>query len=297
MRAVPGCHDHGCIQIIDDLGIPDAPETDEIETVAPRQPESGQQRRQSLAADPVAPAFGRIQRGDDPLKRMDFGTGELQLHCNRVLHGHANQNSFAVREREMRLLFEIVGECMAVVQQPPRRQLEGIFGEQFELHLYRVCDQHRQRLRREGFRSGLAIHEAAAESRGIGNGQDFDRLGQSAGEVPPGESPDEADIADHGFGMVKVAEQILRAFEIDSILAAHGGIDLSQQRGRHQRESHAAPEQRRREVDGIADGAPAHRDQKAVLRELNFREEAEDSFHRIEIFQPFAAFDCQTPLR
>ena len=56
------------------------------------------------------------------------------------------------------------------------------------------------------------------------------------------------------------ADQVLAVRGVDAGLAADGGIDLRQQRGRHLHEIHAAPHDAGGEAGEIADDAAAERD-------------------------------------
>ncbi len=79
-------------------------------------------------------------------------------------------------------------------------------------------------------------------------------------------------------------DEVLAVARVDSGLAAHGGIHLRQERGRHLHEAHAATQDRGGEPRQIADHAPAQRqDDVAPLAAL-----VEQPFHRLR--QPGPAF-------
>ena len=68
--------------------------------------------------------------------------------------------------------------------------------------------------------------------------------------------------------LVEGADQILALRRVDAGLAADGGIDLRQQRGRHLHEIDAAAQDRGGKAGEIADHAAAERDDEIVALDL-----------------------------
>ena len=91
-------------------------------------------------------------------------------------------------------------------------------------------------------------------------------------------------IRDHQNRLVKRADQIFSMRRVDAGLAADGGIDLRQQRGRHLHEIDAAAQDRGGKARKVADHAAAERDHEVVA--LDF---CGDQFLG-DVFEAFIAF-------
>lgn len=102
--------------------------------------------------------------------------------------------------------------------------------------------------RRDGIRKQVGIGTQVVESRGfdpreeVGIGDDgrLDDFGQPGAELPVGERAQHPGVADHEPGLRECPRHILVAVDIHAVLAAHAGVDLSQQSRRDEPEIEAA---------------------------------------------------------
>ena len=81
----------------------------------------------------------------------------------------------------------------------------------------------------------------------------FDDLGQTRRQFPRRQGRQAGGVDDHGLGLVEGADHVLAQRVVDAGLAAHRGIDLGQQRGRHLDEVHPALIAGRGEPAHVAD--------------------------------------------
>ena len=96
----------------------------------------------------------------------------------------------------------------------------------------------------------------------------FGDLGIAGAELARRQRVEHGGVGDDQHRLVEGAEQILALRRIDAGLAADGGIDLRQQRGRHLHEIDAAAQDRGRKAGEIADHAAAERDDEIVALDL-----------------------------
>ena len=95
----------------------------------------------------------------------------------------------------------------------------------------------------------------------------LDDLGQARPILAVGQAREHVGVGDHLPRLVKGADQILAAGVIDRGLAAHRGVDLRQQRGRHLHEIDAALVAGRDEAGQVADHAAAECQHQRVASE------------------------------
>ncbi len=85
------------------------------------------------------------------------------------------------------------------------------------------------------------------------------------------------------------ADQVLAVGGVDAGLAADGGIDLREQRGRHLHEAHAAADDRGGKAGEVADDAAAERDDEIAALDLRGEDRVADAGragHRISRSRP-----------
>ena len=97
----------------------------------------------------------------------------------------------------------------------------------------------------------------------------FRHFGIAGAELARRQRIEHGGVGDDQDRLMEGAEQILALRRIDPGLAADGGIDLRQQRGRHLHEIDAAAQDRGGKAGEIADHAAAERDDEIVA--LDFR--------------------------
>ncbi len=88
----------------------------------------------------------------------------------------------------------------------------------------------------------------------------FRHLGVAGVEDARGQRVEHAGVGEHQRRLVEGADKVFAARRVDAGLAADGGVDLREQRGRHLHDAHAAPHDRRGEAGEVADDAAAEGD-------------------------------------
>ena len=100
-----------------------------------------------------------------------------------------------------------------------------------------------------------------------------------------------SDIAQHKFGLIETADHIFVAIEIDAILAADAGIDLTEQRGRYKSESHTTHKGRSHKTRNIGYDAATDTEQKCLSVGATLNQFAVDLRYGFERFDTFALTD------
>jgi hypothetical protein len=106
----------------------------------------------------------------------------------------------------------------------------------------------------------------------------FSYLGIAGAELPRRQRIEHRGVGDDEHGLMEGAEQVLALRRIDPGLAADGGIDLGQQRGRHLDEIDAAAQDRSGKAGEIADHPAPERDDKIVALDLGRDQRFGDPF-------------------
>ena len=119
----------------------------------------------------------------------------------------------------------------------------------------------------------------------------FGDFGVAGAELARRQRVEHRGIGDHQHRLMERAEQVLALRRVDAGLAADGGIDLRQQRGRHLHEIDAAAQDRRRKAGEIADHAAAERNHQIVALDLGRDQRLGDLFEAGIGLRPLAFLD------
>ena len=99
----------------------------------------------------------------------------------------------------------------------------------------------------------------ALPQRPAGDQRGLDHLGPAGGQLGRRQRGQDAGIGEHGGRLVVGAGVVLALGQVDAGLAAVGGVDLRDERGRHLHHRHAALVDRGAEAREVADDAAAER--------------------------------------
>ncbi len=131
------------------------------------------------------------------------------------------------------------------------------------------------------------------EELGVAEQAVFQDLGVAADQFAARQGVEDAQIGQHQAGLVKRSDQVLAARRVDRGLAAHRGIDLSQQGGRNLHEADAALIDGRRETGEVADHAAAEGDDQIAAIELEIQQPVAEIGEAVEALGGFARRDDQ----
>lgn len=92
----------------------------------------------------------------------------------------------------------------------------------------------------------------------------FHHFGVAGAEFARTERIEHRRIRQHQIRLVEDANEVLAVAGVDAGLAADGGIDLRQKRGRYLHETYAAADDTGRKTGEIADHAAAERDHRII---------------------------------
>ena len=95
----------------------------------------------------------------------------------------------------------------------------------------------------------------------------FGDLAEAGAELARRQRGQRGDVGVDRDGLVERAHQVLALRQVDRGLAADGGVDLREQRGRRLHDGDAAVVHRRGEPGGVAHHSPAERDDRVVAEE------------------------------
>ena len=191
---------------------------------------------------------------------------------------HADGNAFAVEQA--------VGKAGRGLQ----RMAEGVAEiEQRALAGLALVARDDRGLGAAGGRDRVLARRAAGEDVGVVGlepGEEglvaehavFGDFGIAGAELARRQRVEHRGVGDDQHRLMERAEQILALRRVDAGLAADGGIDLRQQRGRHLHEIDAAAQDRRGKAGEIADHAAAERDHEIVALDLGRDQRLADLF-------------------
>ena len=104
-------------------------------------------------------------------------------------------------------------------------------------------------------RRGVGLQER--EQPGVGDQGVLDDLRHAVDHFRLRQRAQHVQVAEHEFGLVEGSDQVLVAFQVDPVLAAHAGVDLGQQGRGDEAEPQPAQERRGDEPGDVADHAAA----------------------------------------
>ena len=116
-------------------------------------------------------------------------------------------------------------------------------------------------------------------------------LGEAGPHLAGVEGGERRGVADHAPRLVEGADEVLAAGKVDAGLAAHRGVHLGEQRGRHLHEVDAALVAGGREPGDVADHSAAERDHDTVARDAPRDQGVLDGGERVERLVPLAVRD------
>ncbi len=110
----------------------------------------------------------------------------------------------------------------------------------------------------------------------------FDHLGETGGQLAVRECVQRCRVGDHAARLVERADHVLAERVIDAGLAAHRGVDLRQQRGRHLDEIHTALIAGGGKSGDIADHTAAQRDEGDITVAAVLQQCVEDAVQNFQ---------------
>ena len=111
-----------------------------------------------------------------------------------------------------------------------------------------------------------------AEIGSVGNQAILGGLDVAGAELARRQRCQTIGVGQHQARLMEGADQVLALRRVDAGLAADGGVDLRQQRGRHLHEADAATHDARRKAGEIADHAAAERDDEIAALEAHLEQ-------------------------
>ena len=216
-----------------------------------------------LAARDVRDASRQAEGGE---VRLDAGhavvADEPQLLGQPERQADADGDGFAVQQPvgEAGPRLERMAERVAEVEQHALARFRLVAGDDAGLALHGDGDGVGQRRRVPG-EHGRPVLLQPGEIRRRRRADRTWRPPRSPPGTPCGGSvASDVGVGQHQARLMEGADQVLALRRVDAGLAADGGVDLRQQRGRHLHEGHAAAHDAGGEARQIADHAAAERD-------------------------------------
>ena len=203
-------------------------------------------------------------------------------------HQHTDADRFAVQPFDVAGgRFDRVTERVAEIQQRALALLALVAPDDLRLDLAGTKDRVRQRSGLLALQ-GIDVLLEPFEERAIADQAVLDDLGQPGVQFARGQRLEHIGVGQHLTRLMKRTDHVLAARMIDGGLAAHGGIDLRQQRRRHLHEIDAALVAGRDEAGEVADHAAAERQHQRVASETVGDQHVEHAARRGERLVLFA---------
>ena len=127
-----------------------------------------------------------------------------------------------------------------------------------------------------------------SEERGIAEEPVFHHFGVARAELAGAERVEHGNVGEHEARLMEGADQVLALGGVDAGLAADGGIDLGEERGRDLHQPDAAAEDACGEAAEIADDATAERHDRVAALDAELEQLLRDLGEHREAFARFA---------
>ena len=159
-------------------------------------------------------------------------------------------------------------------------------GFDFDCHQHQIC--HQQRITLQLFKRQSLNH---FEQYSIADQTRLDQFGHTCAELTRRERAQHTDVAQHKLGLIEATDHIFVAVEIDTILATHAGVDLTQQRGRNKAKAHTTHKGRSHETRNVGHNSTTDTEQEGLSVGTAFDQFAMDLRHGFEGFDTLALAD------
>ena len=192
--------------------------------------------------------------------------GRAEAKADRQIEGedHAERDGLAVQQGipVARLGLEGVTEGVAEVEERPRAGFALVRLDDGRLRLAGDGDRMGEGIVVQG-QHAVPVRLQPCEELGPVDQAVFDDLGVARADLPVGQGAERGRVGEHQAGLVEGADKVLPLARVDRGLAAHGAVDLGEQRRGHLDVVDSAQHDRGGEAGQIPDDAAAERDDRA----------------------------------
>ena len=183
--------------------------------------------------------------------------------------------------------FDGVREGVAEIEDGAQPVVALVLGDDFGLDFAAAPDGIGQ-CRRIARHQRVDMGFDPVEKSHVVNWPVFDHLGQAGTEFARRQGAQGRQVAQHELRLIERADHVLAQRVVDGRLAAHGRIDLRQQRGRHLYERNTAHVAGRCETRHVAHHAAAKRKQHRLAVAAVLEQRIENQVERVPVLMDFS---------